>query len=573
MKKIFDKKKIIQSAVPSLLLFFMLLLFGPSEVFFANNSEFPFIYQEFVWYMTGFMFAFSIVLTLILAALPEKVHRVATSLVFGIDVAGYVQVMFFNKGLDLLGVNPEGYKAETSTIIINTSIWVIIITAIVFLAIKKSDVWGKVVVYPSFFLICIQLVALVSLIVGAKDDAFNYPETEVHLSGADQFTVSSKENVIVIVLDYFSNQYLEPMETTYPGSTDFLHDFTYYGNMDCVYFGTFPSLPHILSGNPVDMSLTVNEWTKEIWDSENVSYFYGGLKDNGWKANLYTCDTNILCGLNGVETLEGIFDNVNDEPLERVVSHRRLITSLARMSGYRMFPQIIKPYFYTNIDEYGKIVTVAGDGIQHFNYDFYNVLRDTGLKTDDSKNYYIVQHLMGAHLRDNDENCAPKENASLEECCVGCMKLCDEYINQLKALGVYDNSTIIITADHGGPVDSQVIFFVKQKNEKHDELIRNNNAPLTLDEFMPTVAEACGLDAKPLGNTIYDYVESDDRERTYWVRYFDSTNPAVMCYTGKKYGDANSFAGYTYRGTILDLMEKILGGEPDEIVLTPDSYF
>ncbi|SDA58459.1 hypothetical protein SAMN02910368_01393 [Lachnospiraceae bacterium G11] len=572
MKKIFDKDKLLPAGIATFLFFFMWLLFGPSEVFFANKTEFPFIYQDFVGGMAVFMIAFTIVVTFILALIPGKGHNIAVSLIFAFGVAGYIQVMFLNKGLDLLGVNPEGYKAETSTVVINSIVWVVIIVAVIALAIKKIDIWRKVVTYLSAFLILIQLVALASLVFTADKDAYNYPETEVHLSGADQFTVSSDENVIVLVLDYFSNQYLEPMEKAYPGSTDFLHDFTYYSNMDCVYFGTYPSLPHMLSGEPLDMSITVNEWTEQIWNGENCTYFYEGLKENGWKTNLYTSDTNILCGLNGVETLEGIIDNVNDEPLERIVSHRRLFSTLARMSGYRMFPQILKPYFYTNIDEYGKIVAVAEDGIQHFNYDFDNKLLADGLKIDSEKKYYIFQHLMGAHLRDTDENCAPKENASVEECTKGCMKLVEDYLNELKRVGAYDNSTIIITADHGGPIDSQVIFFIKEKNEQHDKLIETA-APVSFDEYMPTIAKACGLESEPLGQTIYDFAEGDSRQRTYWLRTFDPEHPAVMCYHGEKYGDSNSYYGYTYDGDINDLMEKILNDQVDEIILTPDSYF
>ena len=34
------------------------------------------------------------------------------------------------------------------------------------------------------------------------------------------------------------------------------------------------------------------------------------------------------------------------------------------MSGYRMFPDIVKPYLYANIDEYSDIVSVKENKIQ-----------------------------------------------------------------------------------------------------------------------------------------------------------------------------------------------------------------
>lgn len=42
----------------------------------------------------------------------------------------------------------------------------------------------------------------------------------------------------------------------------------------------------------------------------------------------------------------------------------------------------------------------------------------------------------------------------------------DAYLQQLKDLGIYDNSTIIITADHGSEARSQMIFFMKGKMKR-----------------------------------------------------------------------------------------------------------
>ena len=52
----------------------------------------------------------------------------------------------------------------------------------------------------------------------------------------------------------------------------------------------------------------------------------------------------------------------------------------------------------------------------------------------------------------------------------------EEYINQLKQLGVYDDATIIITADHGRASDSQVIFYIKEAGDEH-EITPVTNAP------------------------------------------------------------------------------------------------
>ncbi|MCM1049371.1 MAG: hypothetical protein NC433_13205 [Clostridiales bacterium] len=423
----------------------------------------------------------------------------------------------------------------------------------------------------STFLLCIQLAALISLLVSADEDAYHYPEGKWHLSGEEQYTVSADKNVIVLVLDYFSNQYLTPLEQTYPGATDFLHDFTYYSNMDCTYFGTFPSLPHMLTGREVDMSKTINDWCLDIWEDEKTNSFYNELQKENFKFNVYTPDTNILCGLNDVKILDGRISNVANEAQEIDIFYKLLFKTMAKMSSYRMFPELLKPYFYANIDEYEDIVAVKDNKINHNNYDFYQGLIEKGLKTDKSSNYIIIQHLMGPHLYTTDINGNYKENSTLEETAMGCMVIVEAYLNSLKELGVYDNATIIITADHGGPYDSQVIFYIKEPGETHD-VSPITNAPLSFNEFMPTLAKAAGLDASTYGQTIYDFSQDELRERTIWLRMYDENYPAVECYTGDKAGSENVYYGYTYIGDIEDLL-RITEEGPSIIKPMVDSYF
>lgn len=566
-------KKIMITFLVSFLFTFMLLIFGPAEIFFANITEFDFVYGEFGGYLAAAAFFGAVILTVVLAFLPDKLYRVLLSVVFGISAAGYLQVMFLNKNLDLLGVNPEGYKVAAGQAAGNLLIWLVVIAAVIVLAFLKKELWKNAITYLSAFLLCIQLVAFVSLLITADQSAYTYPEAEGqwHLSGEKQYTVSAEKNVIVLILDFFSNQYLEPLENAYPGATDFLHDFTYYSNTDCTYFGTFPSLPHMLTGVEVDMSCGVNEWCEQIWNSENTESFYGMLSEKKYVANVYTPDTNILCGLNDVELLNGKLSNMANSAQEIDIFYKLLFKTMAKMSAYRMFPDILKPEFYANIDEYSDIVSVKENKINHNNYDFYQGLLEQGLSIDKNSNYFIVQHLMGPHLYTTDELGYYKEDSTLEETAKGCMVIVEEYLNQLKALGVYDDATIIITADHGGPYDSQVIFYMKEPGETHEKT-PVTNAPISFNELLPSIAEAVGADYTQYGQSVHDFSEDEKRERTVWLRMYDGAYPTVPCYTGDKNGDSNVYYGYTYTGDIEDLLKQTETG-PSVVVPVVDSYF
>lgn len=570
MKKKWGKKAGL-TFIAVFLLLYMLLIFGPAELFFANVAEFKFVYGEFGGYLVLLAIVLSVGISLLLSFLPNKVHSFLVSIFFGCSVAGYLQVMFLNKNLDLLGLNPDGYQVGNARMIINLIIWLVVIAGVIVLAYCKEKVWKKVVVYLSAFLLSIQVVALVSLLVTAQKEAYERPEGTWHLSGEEQYTVSAEQNVIVIILDYFSNQYLKPLEEAYPGATEFLHDFTYYSNTDCNIFGTFPSLPHILTGRDLDMSLSVNDWCASIWKDENTTAFYDMLKEKDYKTNVYTPDTNILCGLYDARIMDGKIDNVVDSAQEVDVNNKLLLKTMFKMSGYRMFPEILKPTFYANLDEYSDVVIAKENSINHNNYDFYQGLLDKGLTTDASSNYYIVQHLMGPHLYTTDENGYYKENSTLEETAKGCMVIVEEYLNQLKKLDVYDNSTIIITADHGGGYDSQVIFYIKEAGQS-GESTKITNAPISLSELLPTIAMSVGSDPSKFGKTIHDFSENELRERTYWFRMYDDKYPVVPCYTGDKDGADNVFYGYTYTGDIEDLLRQTELG-PSVIIPAVDSYF
>lgn len=557
----FDKKKILLSFIVSFLLGFMLLIFGPAEIFFANVAEFDFLYGEFAGYMAAVFIAILLLLTALLSLLPQKIHSIAVSVILAVSVGGYLQVMFLNKNLDLLGVNPDGYHVGAGQWVVNLIVWLVVLAGMIVLSVQKNEVWKKVVLYLAILLIGMQAVAMVSLLATAPKDAYERAKGSDRLWGKDQYTVSANENIIVFVLDYFSSLYLQQMLEVYPDGADCLHDFTYYSNADCTYYGTFPSLAHMLTGCEVDTKVSIAEWCRNIWNNESTVEFYQELQANNYKANVYTTDSNVLTSANGCGILRDRISNVTNEPREVQVDTGLLLKTLMKMSCYRMAPDVLKQQFYTNVSEYSLVVKDMGEGILQTNSDFYAKLQERGLQADDSANYFILQHLIGTHEFNTDENGNYQEKTSVEETARGCMTIMEGYLNELKRLGVYDNATIIITADHGGDwkEDLQVIYFMKQPGETH-EASPVTNAPVSHCDLLPTIAQMAGLDYTKYGNSINDFSQDEQRERTIWVRTADSDYPEEVYYC------------YTYTGDILALITQIDAG-PTEIKEMYEPYF
>ena len=544
-----DKKKVLLSFIVSFLPVFMILVFGPAEIFFANVTEFDFLYGEFAGYMAVLFLIFLMIFTVLLSWLPEKIYEIALSVLFVIAAAGYLQVMFFNKNLDLLGVNPDGYHVPLMQGIWNLIIWMAVLAAVIMLSVWKKEIWKKALLYLSVLLVGMQAVALVSLLVTAPEEAYERAKVDDRLWGKDQYTVSADKNIIVFVLDYFSSLYLQQMMAVYPDGADCLHDFTYYSNADCTYYGTFPSLAHMLTGGEVDTTVSNSEWCRDIWDNDLTEQFYQELHANQYKVNVYTTDFDVLTVGNGCAILRDKVSNITDEPREVEVDTGLLLKTLTKMSCYRMAPDLLKTQFYTNVSEYSLIVQDMGQGIAHTNSDFFEALQDEGLKEDDSSNYFIFQHLIGTHEFNTDEHGKYQEKTSVEETARGCMTIMEKYLDELKRLGVYDDATIIITADHGGDwkEDMQVIYFIKQPGEVHDAS-PVTNAPISHCDLLPTVAQMAGMDYTKYGKSIYDFQQDEQRERTIWVRTKDPDYPEDVYYC------------YTYTGDILALITQIDAG-------------
>lgn len=78
------KSKLLLSFLVSFLLGFMLLIFGPAEIFFGNVTEFEFLYGEFAGYMAIIFVIALLLVTALLTILPDKLHKIMVSIVFGL---------------------------------------------------------------------------------------------------------------------------------------------------------------------------------------------------------------------------------------------------------------------------------------------------------------------------------------------------------------------------------------------------------------------------------------------------------------------------------------------------------
>ncbi|MCL2434086.1 MAG: sulfatase-like hydrolase/transferase, partial [Clostridia bacterium] len=135
----------------------------------------------------------------------------------------------------------------------------------------------------------------------------------------------------------------------------------------------------------------------------------------------------------------------------------------------------------------------------------------------------------------------------------GCFSIIYTYLEELRVMGLYDDATIIITGDHGKsddirPLDNPkaVAMFLKRAGETGTQL-RTSEAPVSLENFMPTILDAAGLDYE--GTPYYDVPEDADILRKFYYRVtVRGQNGYIEEYDIK--GDARDWSNWYKKGQI-----------------------
>lgn len=515
----------------------MILILNPMEIYYSNITDFNFRLTDFIFYMIAFSVLALLLGGAVLSLLPEKVYQLVTCFLFAGSLLLYVQNMFLNKKLSNPDGSPMNWSEMKSTTINNTIVCVIIFAVIFVLLLLLIKKFRKINYISNFALIMavIQLVAIVSCMIQINNSGRNFDE--YHMSGADQMSVAANENIIVFIADTTAANHFNRLLEEDPSIADGLKDFTFYNNYESGYSGTYPAVLQMVTGYPVSVEYTRLENSANAWNSNRSRSFYDTLHANDFVCNYYV--QSWLYEFGEAKPMLGSLDNI--AVAERIINPTLLNTMMIKYSLYRCVPYILKPRLEVIAERY-RDAAYYDDEIAYTNIDFYEKLCTEGLQVNESWNRaYILQHIEGMHPPIAlSADVTYDENATPDDQLRGVLAIFYEYVEQLKELGVYDNSTIIFTADHGNQREG-AIFFLKQANETHDSL-QFNNAPIDASDYQATILSFAGADASAFGTTIFDWKEGDERER---VRSTISSDDYYFNMWGHTYtGDAMVLENY-----------------------------
>ncbi len=539
---------------------FMYFVFGTYELYFSNMAELKFIFADILPVSLLFLFA-SVALSFLIALAIKGRNLDYLSIVIGsLTLLSYIQCAFLNRNTFI-----QGESLSTPMWLIQINFWLWVAVPVVFCIIykkKNNKLFVKIASGVAAALIVIQGAALPALLINGLSEKQTRTHSGYHLDGAKQFEVSSEENVIVFIMDTFFTGHFEDYLETHPEAYDKYSDFIFYDNIVSEATGTTHAMPYMLTTRPVDFTVPFMESNKNAWNSEEANFFYSSMQDDGYTFRIFS-DSDVYCG--GAENMIGKIENVVEYEFTYQTESFPTFLSLSSLSLYRYVPHIFKEVFYVSDINYinkftksdsvhtlntsdhdGTTETSAERGIAFYNDDYYDGVMN-GLTTTDEK-LCIFTHIQGVHEPYYSER---GEVQSYMDAVGGCMKIFDEYIRQLKEIGVYDNSTIILTSDHGisiGFTDSAALVLIKPAGKTGDKMVIDSSPGVLQSDLIPTILDCTELPHENLGYSFFDLDENTKRTRKIRVLKYDPQFPRVPKCNTYGYSVVNSYYDYTFDG-------------------------
>ena len=497
---------------------YMFFLHAPFEMYLTNTDSFWFKLSDFGWSivaMFGLVFG---ILLLIGFFLPKKLRDIYSVIGFAGGLLVYIQGNFLNIDLGSINGSEVIWSDYTAKFIINIIIWItiIIISLALYFVFKTKAV--KIISLICTFVLLIQMVTLGTLFINysAPSTDETTAQLEYAVTDKDLYTVSKNQNVIVMLLDMFDNEYMRKILDSNPETKETFKDFTFFDNAVGSYSTTCYCVANLLTGN------TVNNQGSDFNESVEIAYKDTKMFDD-LLANDYLLDIYIADGYIPLELRQN--SNNYETTQVEVCDYSQLTRKLYRLVGCRFAPDYFKKYYWMNGTEFAELKTLKNSENKAYsdkNLDFYNGLVQNGLKTSEDKRFKFI-HLIGTHypyeINSNLESIpATSSNQQAVDTAKGVLKIVSTYIEELKNNGAYDNSTIVLIADHGFYLEGVLtnpLIMIKQPNT--DAPFEISQAPVSHYDLHATIMKSIGLnDSNKYGKSMFDISPNEERERIFY---------------------------------------------------------
>ncbi|TDR23802.1 hypothetical protein [Marinicella litoralis] len=372
------------------------------------------------------------------------------------------------------------------------------------------------------------------------------------ISEKQKFDYSKNKNILVFLLDGFQSDLFTQIIEDEPEIKSEFSGFDYYPNTTAVFSKTYPTIPLLLTGKTYQKKQGIHEFLVSAYQESLLT----DLIDAGWHVGLFPHIKKLLPVKNNIMS-----NAIDENGWPEIIKNYSQTLDLSLL---RTVPHLIKPSVYNQ----GKMLLQkpAAQFIEqqkwfddplttlhkmpkvnnHQGLNFLANLKQHG-STSQDRPTFMFYHLMMPHSPFLlDRNLSPVENLhnfnAYHDYAYASLRLMIAYLKELKALGIYDQSAIMIMADHGGgeytnlKFDSDINSFIPVNNHGYEKasakplmLVKDFQAngtfsvsqkPVSLLDVMPTLADFSGLPFEADGLPIKLIKENQARERFFYYYNF-----------------------------------------------------
>lgn len=490
-------------------------LLVPSDIYITNAKQLWFNYKDILKYFLADSVKYFCVLFLVyVICWGKKIKSAYLCILFGLLLGIVLQSYVI--GLDYGTF--DGHEIEwgqyTIAGIINTLVWITCLAGV--LIISKCSKPGKqqvktIIKRGTFAIVLVQCLALlISLLKNPIQKDIIYEDGKAGvLTTKNLITVSANKNIIVFLLDAFDASLFEEVLSKNPEIMTALKGFTYYPDTISSYGYTHYSLPEILTGRQYDNRFRFYDFLKNAW---NNNPYYNALIKNNFLINIYTDDSYVATN-----------SPVNNLVTAQIAMNDDIVGQLREIVKFRIAPHYLK-YLYYQYSIKGWDAPLIDKTVEQYRQNdrqFYLKLKK-GLKINEKVNCFQFYHLDGIHhpfiLNENVEYINSGEKGTAYKQALGSLKIVNEYIQQMKDMGIFNDTVFAIIADHGthNSIGSRPLFLIRKKGEKADFSI--SSRPTEIFELMPLLLKSQGVYSGVLERNSERFFYHEDKNRNF-IRY------------------------------------------------------
>ncbi len=519
----FALKELLPAYVIAFTFCFMLAAFEPLLMYSTNQLDFWFDMPLLIGpVLGGFALSF-----LACAAALTAVYAVNKALVKGKDkeplvyqmtaiafflvfLAAYMQGNLLAGSLPALDGSMIDWNEFANNDILTLAIWIALGMIAIIVLFKAGP--KRTLKYSMFGAGALFIMLFVSMVTELISWNALARKDSIITTNKNFDKISTDRNFIIFLNDAVGSVEFGNVLEYDPEYKKVFEDFTYYPDTLSCYPCTRDNIPVVLGG-----AVNKNEMEFEDFSSQalNASPLFNELTERGYDINLYESEL--------------VWYGTKNFNISNSADYKNY--SLPFSTFWREELKYLKykylPYYYKR---YSGIETMDFNSlVDKFIYDdrtiYKTILNTPQLSKTSGKSFRFI-HTEGAHIPfkyDKYLNILD-DYVDYETKIEATITMTKAYLDRLKANGTYDNSVIIIMADHGNTdlnsaddmfVRANPMFMIKGINEHHE--FTTSDKPLSFTDLMGLYTDL--LDGKTAEEATADI--PDERERYFmWYRNF-----------------------------------------------------